>query len=103
MIVEDNSAMRKAIRGVTAKSTDTVIECVNGEEAVNSFEQYLNMPVMDGISAVKKIMGEHPSARIVMVTDSDNESFRSAAEKAGAYGYVSKENLFELSEFIRHE
>ena len=104
MIVEDNQAMRKTIRSVAAGETDTVIECSNGEEAVISFEEYhpdwvlmdINMPVLDGISATKRITAAYPSARIVMVSDSDNESFRSASAEAGACGYVSKENLFEL-------
>ncbi|MFA6470363.1 MAG: response regulator transcription factor [Bacteroidota bacterium] len=104
MIVEDNPAMRKTIRDVAAAKTDTVIECSNGEEAVTSFAQHypdwvlmdINMPVLDGVSATKRIMSAHPSAKIVMVTDSDNESFRIAAKKAGACGYVLKENLFEL-------
>jgi two-component system response regulator DegU len=110
MIVEDNPTMRKTIRGVAAGKTDTVIECSNGEEAVAAFGDYhpdwvlmdINMPVMDGISATKRITAVHPFARIVMVSDSDNESFRSASEAAGACGYVSKENLFELSDFIHH-
>ena len=110
MIVEDNPAMRKTIRAVATGKTDTVIECSNGEEAVTSFAEHhpdwvlmdINMPVLDGVSATKRIMTAHPSAKIVMVTDSDNESFRIAAKKAGACGYVSKENLFELSDFIHH-
>ena len=104
MIVEDNTAMRKTIRGIVAAKTDTVIECSNGEEAVNAFGDHhpdwvlmdINMPVLDGISATKRITAAHPTARIVMVSDSDTESFRSASAAAGACGYVSKENLFEL-------
>lgn len=109
MIVEDNRAMRKTIRSVAAKGTDNVIECGNGAEAVAAFELFqpdwilmdINMPVMDGISATRQIMVEHPAARVVMVSDTTEPSFRIAAEHAGACGYVSKENLFELSELMR--
>lgn len=108
LIVDDNAAMRKAIRGITAEKSDTVIECSNGIEAIESFDKFhpdlvlmdINMPVLDGISATQRIIATNSSAKIVMVTDTDNESFRSAAEKAGAFGYVSKENLFELNDFI---
>jgi two-component system response regulator DegU len=109
MIVDDNQAMRKTIRSVAAENSDSVIECENGADAVLSFGLYhpdwvlmdINLPVLDGISATRQIMDEHPAARVVMVSDMTEPGFRSAAEHAGACGYVSKENLFELSELMR--
>ena len=109
MIVEDNEQMRHTIRRIAAMKNDDVIECSNGAEAVSAFALHhpdwvlmdVNMPVLDGIAATKKITSEHPEARIVMVTDLNDEPFRSAAEKAGASGYVSKENLFELRTLMR--
>lgn len=109
MIVDDNAKMRKTIRCIAATGEDTVFECENGAEAVLAFEEHhpdvvlmdINMPVMDGITATRKIMDEHPMARVVMVSDTTEPSFRSAAKHAGACGYVSKENLFELSELMR--
>ena len=110
LIADDNAAMRKAIRNVAARETDTVVECVNGNEAIDAFDRChpdlvlmdIQMPVMDGIQATKKILEHDPSAHVVVVTEFDNESFRSAATKAGAKAFVSKENLFELSTFIYH-
>lgn len=110
MIVDDNKAMRQAIRGVAAGVTDTVIECADGDEAVDSFNRYhpdwilmdIQMPKLDGIAAAKKILSFDSSAKVVMVTEFDNESFRSAAKNAGVKAYVSKENLFELTDFIHH-
>lgn len=108
IIVDDNAVMRKAIRGVVAGKADTVIECADGVEAVESYDRYhpdwifmdIQMPKMDGIQATKKILHGDASAKVVMVTDYDNESFRSASLNAGARGYVSKENLFEMTNFI---
>ncbi len=108
MIAEDNASMRKAIRGVAAKTTDIVFECGNGEEAVSIYAQHhpdwvvmdINMPVLDGISATRQIISKHPAACIVMITDNKDEAFRRASEEAGAKGFVSKENLFAISDFI---
>lgn len=109
MIVDDNKAMRKTIRSVAAAKSDNVIECDNGADAVSSFELHhpdwvlmdINLPQLDGISATKKIIDGNPSARVVMVTDSTEPSFRSAAHNAGACGYVSKENLFEICDVMK--
>lgn len=109
MIVDDNAKMRKTIRGIAATGEDTVFECENGAEAVQAFEEHhpdvvlmdINMPVMDGITATRQIISHHPTARIVMVTDDKGDSFRTASEEAGARGFVSKENLFAISDFIQ--
>lgn len=110
MIVDDNAAMRKAIRGIVAEKTDTVIECANGIEAVDSFGKVrpdwvlmdIQMPKMDGIQAMKKILQSDAMAKVVIVTDFDTESFRSAAKNVGATAYISKEDLFELLNYIQH-
>ena len=56
----------------------------------------VRMPRMDGLTATRQIRQFHPSARIVMVTDYDDEDLRSAASEAGACGYALKQNLTEL-------
>jgi len=104
MIVDDNAMMRKAIRGVASKPYDSVIECESGEQAISAFVSFdpdwvlmdIQMGDQDGISVTKAIMRTHPKAKIIMVTDYDTEAFRSASLKAGACGYVSKSNLFDL-------
>ena len=109
MIVEDNEQMRHTIRRIAAMKNDDVIECSNGAEAVSAFALHhpdwvlmdVNMPVLDGIAATRQIIEHDASARVVMVTDNDSESFRAAATVAGASGYVSKENLFELRTLMR--
>jgi DNA-binding NarL/FixJ family response regulator len=51
---------------------------------------------VDGITATARIIAADPSARIIIVTDHDQDDLREAARKAGACGYVVKENLLEL-------
>ena len=51
---------------------------------------------MDGITATREILLFYPRARVVIVSKYDDEQTREAARKAGACGYVLKENLLAL-------
>lgn len=43
----------------------------------------IRMPRMDGLAAARQICQFDPSARVVMVTDYDDEGLRAAARDAG--------------------
>lgn len=109
MIVEDNPAMRREIRSIAAGKRDTVVECSNGQEAVDRFITVhpelvlmdISMPVLDGIQATRAIHELDPRVRIVMVSENDSDSFRRVAREAGASGFVAKSDLFELESVIR--
>jgi two-component system response regulator DegU len=60
----------------------------------------VRMPQMDGLTATRQIHEAHPSARIVIVTDYDDEDLRSAASEAGASGYALKQNLADLPRIV---
>ena len=56
---------------------------------------------VDGLAATRQIREFHPQARVVIVTDYDDEDLRKAASEAGARGYALKHNLTDLSGLIR--
>jgi two-component system response regulator DegU len=66
----------------------------------------VRMPRMDGLSATREILRYHPGARIIIVTDYDDDELRNAAREAGACAYALKHNLTELDavlqEVLRH-
>jgi two-component system response regulator DegU len=55
---------------------------------------------MDGLAATRQIKRAHPNARIVIVTDYDEQELRAAGFAAGAIGYALKDNLTELEYLI---
>ncbi len=60
----------------------------------------IHMPRMDGLATTRQIRLRYPEARIVIVTDYDDDDLRSAAKDAGACGYALKQNLTELEALI---
>lgn len=108
LIVDDNAQVRQLLRDYLLDSFDEVYECDDSRKALNLFETYLpdwvlidwEMPNMDGIAVIRLIMTAFPNARICMLTAFDEEEIRFAAMAAGASGFVSKVNLFELDEIL---
>lgn len=109
LIVDDNEQVRLLLRDYLSNMFDEVYECCDGGEAFEFFSLYRpdwvlmdwEMPNIDGIGAIRKIIGEFPEAKICMLTAFDEEEIRSEALSAGASGFVSKDNMFELQTIIQ--
>lgn len=104
LVVEDNAAMRTLIRSLVARVAPTVHECEDGASAVDLYVRLrpdwvlmdINLGGMDGLAATRAIRQSDPAARVIIVTELDDEGYRRAAEDAGACGFVLKENLLRL-------
>lgn len=53
------------------------------------------MPRMDGVEATRRLLGEHPRARVLMLTSSEEVLDARSCLDAGASGYVMKTVAFE--------
>lgn len=101
LLVEDHALTRVGIKTVLKRESDldVVGEASNGEEALAQAEALkpdiilmdVGMPVMDGIQASKKIVDSGNSAKIIMLTQHDNDQDILASLSAGASGYCLKD------------
>jgi CheY-like chemotaxis protein len=109
LIVEDNAGIRRLLRRAVQQITTEIWECGDGVEALAAYREHLpdlvlmdvRMPIVDGLSATRQIRMADPQARIIIVTDCDDEETRAAAREAGAWGYVLKQDLTTLEALIR--
>ena len=108
LIVEDDRAMRELIKRVIGNLADNFCECSDGRDALAAYEKHrpawvlmdLRMEHVDGLMATRQIMTACPSARVLVVTAHTDEDLLEAAHRAGACGYVSKENLLEIRRWL---
>jgi NarL family two-component system response regulator LiaR len=101
LIVDDHAVVRKGIRALLATEDDLEVigEAVDGQQAVARYDELnpdlllldLIMPKVNGIEVIKKIKGNHPEAKILVLTSfaADDQVF--PAIKAGALGYLLKD------------
>lgn len=101
LIVDDSAFMRMAIRSMLASSPDIKIvgDACNGKEAVDKSKALhpdiiimdVNMPVMDGLTAVKTIMSTDP-VPIIMFSTLTTEGSKEALEalQLGAIDFAAK-------------
>lgn len=115
LLVDDNDRIRKMMKNMYSAHFDEVIECDDGEAAVRAFDESnpdwvvmdINLPTgkagmkeMDGIEATTRIIAANPDARIIIVSQFNDESTIDAVKNAGAVEFVSKENLYKVIEVI---
>ena len=108
MIVDDNEKIRNVIKSMLVQHKPEFCECTDAETAFDLYKTFdpdwvlmdIEMEGMDGISATREITKNDKNSHVIIVTNYDEKQFREAAASAGAAGFVSKENLFELNEII---
>jgi DNA-binding NarL/FixJ family response regulator len=101
LIVDDHALYRRGLLTVleTEEGIEVVGEAADGIEAVDQAEEMLpdvivmdvGMPKRGGIDACRVIKQRVPSARILMLTSSDDEANLFEAVRAGANGYLLKD------------
>ncbi len=110
LVVDDEPALRKALRTSLIASGFVVEEARDGEEALVTARRHpfdlvlldINMPGINGIDACRRMRGISPRAGIVMVTVRDSEDDKVRALEAGADDYVTKPfKLRELTARLR--
>lgn len=101
LLVEDHALTRMGLRTALKRTSDIDVigEAANGEESVSAADKLspdvilmdVGMPVMDGIQATRQILAKSPSAKVIMLTQHDNDRDILASLAAGASGYCLKD------------
>ncbi|HCJ07121.1 MAG: response regulator [Lachnospiraceae bacterium] len=99
LIVDDSRTSRKILKGILeSEGYEVVGEATNGQEGYERYVELkpdvvtmdITMPVLDGIEALKKIKGEYPDSKVVMVTAAGQKTKMVEAVQNGANEFVSK-------------
>lgn len=100
LIADDHRLFREGLTRVLndVPEMTVVATASNGEEAVaraietrpNIILMDLNMPVVDGVEATRRLRTVLPQTHVLMLTVSEQEQHLFAAVRAGARGYLLK-------------
>lgn len=109
LIVDDNAEVRRLIKNIFDKYFEELIECSDGGEAVSLYGIHkpdwvlmdIKMDKMDGLTATKKIIHDYPEAKIIIVSQYNDDIVLAEAMKTGAAGFVNKEDLSKIEEVIK--
>jgi NarL family two-component system response regulator LiaR len=100
LVVDDHLVVRKGIQALLATEPDIAVvsEAGDGEEAVAEAARLqpdvilmdLQMPGVNGIAAIERIMARQPTTRVLVLSSFDGDDKVLPAIRAGALGYVLK-------------
>ncbi|MEQ9278367.1 MAG: response regulator transcription factor [Balneola sp.] len=112
MIVDDHEATRKILRSLILLHIIEPIQFVeydNGEDAVQNYisdtPDYVLMDVemkkMDGFEATELILKKSPDAKVIIITSNNTTYFRDRAKEAHSVGFVAKDNLSQIFNYLK--
>lgn len=100
LLVDDHDLVRTGVRRLLEDVADFEIlgEATSGEEAIKMVAELdpdvvlmdINMPGIGGLEATRKMLGNNPALRIIIVTMHQDDLFAQRLLKAGAVGYLTK-------------
>ena len=112
LLVDDQPLFREGLCTLLSVQPDfeVVGEAGNGEEALGLVRSLLpsvvlmdlQMPVLDGVAATRRLHEEQPACRVIVLTTFDDDEMVFDGLRAGAVGYLLKDAPSEkLAEAIR--
>jgi DNA-binding NarL/FixJ family response regulator len=101
LLVDDQPLFREGLRTLLSVQADLVVvgEAGNGEEALRlAAATYpdvvlmdVQMPVLDGVAATRRLHADRPECRVIMLTTFDDDEDVFEGLRAGAVGYLLKD------------
>ncbi len=103
LVVDDQAPFRLAARAVLRRldGFEFAGEARSGPEAIDLVSALhpalilmdIQMPLMSGIEATRRIVAEHPDVVVILCSTQDPKDLPGDAAVSGAIAYVSKEHL----------
>lgn len=109
LIVDDSSMMRKLItRTLCSKGCDIVGEASNGFDALEMYKQLnpdlvtmdITMRGMDGFAAAQGILKYDKQAKILFLSNLDDDKYRKMVVDIGGIGIAQKHHADEIATLI---
>ena len=108
IIVDDNRGMRETLRNIITDYVSVVAECEDGSEIVESYRIHhpdwvfmdISMKNVDGVTATKLLTKEFPEAKVIMVSNYEDEEIKRMTELAGSIGFIQKEKLQNIRNYF---
>ena len=101
LVVDDHTVVRDGLSVIIDQEPGlrVVAQAANGRQAVELWDEHrpditlmdLQMPLLNGVSAIGEIRAAHPEARIIVLTTFDGDEDIYRALRAGAKSYLLKD------------
>lgn len=110
LIVDDSSMMRKLItRTLTSIDCDIVGQASNGAEAVELYKELkpdlvtmdITMRGMDGFETARAIIEFDDQAKILFLSNLDDDKYRETVAEVGGVGMAKKHHAEEIEMLIK--
>lgn len=111
-IIEDHEIVRSLMTDLIKKTKGLVVcgEATSAEEALPQISAIrpevilvdLSLPGMDGLDFIKELTKREPEIKTLAVSAHLEIIYAHLALKAGARGYISKDDLIEVGSAVHH-
>ena len=109
LIVDDSSIMRKMLVKVFEDAGHAVVGMASsGAEAIELYKELkpdlvtmdITMRGMDGLTAAREIIEIDSSARVLILSNLDEDKYREEVDRIGAIGLANKHNPERILELV---
>ena len=109
LIVDDSSIMRKMLVKTLGEAGHEIVgEASSGDEAIDMYQKInpdlvtmdITMRGMDGISAAGEIIKLDSKAKVLILSNLDEDKYREKVKSVGAIGLLNKQKTKQIIELV---